>query len=183
MNQIARKARLVSGVGHVHGPYRYYETQRVYDSIRSSLPSDKKVLVGYSCGGNASLAVAQGLAQSNIPVHILAMQPSLWCGWYLPTTSNVVYAQSTYASCIGTLGLGCMRFYGNAQENVNIFRPEGHLRADTDPAYQRDVMSAIYRIANPRGCDPRRHQCHAHTLVVHRAPGGGVSHTLVHHDQ
>jgi len=148
INTIARRARTISGVGRV-ATYDYRDTQRVYDEILASPHSDTATIVGYSCGGNASLAVAQGLARNGRPVHLLSIQPSVWCGWYLPTTSNVVYAQDTYSSCLLTLGLGCLRYYGDAQRTVLIFRPEGHLRGDNDPDAQRDVLAAIYAIANP----------------------------------
>jgi len=182
MNQIARRARTLSGVGAVHGPYDYRETQRAYNEIMAAPPEHSIVISGYSCGGNAALSVAQGLARNSRAVNLALIQPSVWCGWYLPTTANVGLAQNSYSGCIETFGLGCLRLYGAAQENVNIYRPSRHLRGDNDPASQRDVLSAIYRVANPRGCDPSRHQCHAHTLVVHRAPGGGMSHTLIHHE-
>ena len=177
IDQIARRARTFSGVGHV-GTYDYMDTQRVYDEVLASPPSDTATIVGYSCGGNSGLAVTQGLARNGRPVHLLTMQPSVWCGWYLPTTSNVVYAQNTYAGCIETLGLGCLRLYGDAQQTVNIFRPEPHLRADTDPAYQRDVLRAIYFIANPYEC--RGHHCHSHTVVIHRPPGGPAQVHVIH---
>ena len=156
INQIARKAKAINGVGRV-STWDYRSTQAVYDQIRASPTSDHKVIVGYSCGGNAALVIAQSLASSGTPVNILLMQPSVWCGWYLPTTSNVTYAQDTYAGCLQTFGLGCLRIYGSAQRNVNIFRPENHLRADTDPDYQRDVLNAINCIANPSRCGRMRH--------------------------
>jgi len=154
MNQIARKASVISGVGHVHGPYRYYETQRAYDEMRAALSNhtaDRVVAVGYSCGGNASLAIGQ----SGIPVYLILLQPSLWCGYYLPTTPNVVYVQDTYGGCIETLGLGCLKTWGRAQNALNIFRPANHLRADTDPDYQHDALAAINCIANPSRCEQR----------------------------
>jgi hypothetical protein len=149
------------------------ETQRVYDEILASSSGDHAVLVGYSCGGNASLAVAQGLARNARSVHVLAVQPSVWCGWYLPTTSNVRYAQDTYGNCIQTLGLGCLQFYGDAYKTVNIYRPDLHLQADTDPNSQRDVVTATYCIANPGRCGPFIRHLH-HTTTLQRYNGQDV---------
>jgi hypothetical protein len=148
IDEMAHKARELRGVGHV-STHPYTDTQRVYDEILASPTSDNAVVVGYSCGGNAALAVTQGLARNARTVHILAIQPSVWCGWYLPTTSNVRYAQDTYGNCIQTLGLGCMQFYGAAQHTVLIYRPDLHSEAHADTNAQRDVLGAIYGIANP----------------------------------
>jgi len=143
MDQVARKARAISGVGTVHGPYRYYETQRAYNEIIASPSSDKVVIVGYSCGGNAAAIVSQAGGRQ---MHVLGMQPSIWCG-STEVRSNVPYAQATYS--FGTFGLGAARYWGTAQRIVNINRPDGHLQADNDPNYQNDVLTAIYAIANP----------------------------------
>jgi hypothetical protein len=46
------------------------------------------------------------------------------------------------------------------------------------------VLGAIDYLSNYTvPCDPARHACHGHTLIVHRAPGGGITHTLIHHGQ
>ena len=42
-----------------------------------------------------------------------------------------------------------MQTTGNAQHTVLIYRPDLHLEADNDPNSQRDVLGAIYGIANP----------------------------------
>lgn len=150
---MARRIRTLSGIGHV-SVHRYYDTTTVYNQILQRPASDKAVVVGYSCGGNASLAVAQSLSYNNRQVAVLAVQPSVWCGWYLPTTSNVAYAQDTYGNCLQTLGLGCLQFYGDAQRTVLIHRPDLHLQADSDPNSIRDVVRATYCIANPSRCRP-----------------------------
>ena len=143
MDQVARKARTISGVGAVHGPYRYYETQRAYNEIMASPSSDKVVIVGYSCGGNAAAIISQAGGRQ---MNVLGMQPSIWCG-STEVRSNVPYAQATYS--FGTFGFGAARYWGSATRIVNINRPDGHLQADNDPNYQNDVLTAIYAIANP----------------------------------
>jgi hypothetical protein len=145
MDVIARKARAISGVGHV-STHAYYDTQTVANQIRASSHSDKTVVVGYSCGGNAAAVIAQGVSERS--VYVLGIQPSLWCGTYqLP--GNVPYGQDTYGSCLQTFGLGCAKYYGAAQKIVLIMRPDLHLQADDDPNAQNDVLGAIYAIANP----------------------------------
>jgi hypothetical protein len=42
-----------------------------------------------------------------------------------------------------------MQTTGNAQHTVLIYRPDLHLEADNDLNSQRDVLGAIYAIANP----------------------------------
>jgi hypothetical protein len=165
IDEMARKAQSLRGVGRV-STHDHMETQRVYDEILASPTSDRAVVVGYSCGGNASLAVAQGLARNGRPVAVLAVQPSVWCGRYLPTTSNVRYAQDTYGNCVQTLGLGCLQFYGDAYKTVNIYRPDLHLEADTDPNSQRDVLGAIYAIANPNRVGPLLRHLHRTTYIT-----------------
>jgi len=172
IDTMARRIRALSGIGHV-STHDYRDTQNVYDQVLAAPPSDKKVLVGYSCGGNASLAVAQGLHRNNIPIHILAVQPSVWCGWYLPTTPNVRYAQDTYGNCIQTLGLGCLQFYGDAYRTVNIYRPDLHLQADTDPNSINDVVSATYCISTGR-CRPFVRHLHNTTSITRYSGQTGV---------
>jgi hypothetical protein len=180
VDQIARQARHIPNVTSVR-VYNYYDTQRVADEIRRA--PGKVVIFGYSCGANASVVTANAFQyQRNIDA-VLGMQPSIWCGGGYETAvlDNVGYAQNTFASCIQTLGLGCQRWYG-ARHLRQIYRAARHGQADTDPAYQQDVLRAINLVANGGTCDPARHHCHGHTLIVHRAPGGGTTHTLIHHD-
>src|SRR5215831_17800933 len=103
MDQIARRARTLRGVNAVRGPFDYRDTQRVYDEIVRSNHEHSIVIMGYSCGGNASLAVANALRNNNRTVHVITLQPSVWCGRY-PTSSNIRYFQDTWS--YGTGGLG-----------------------------------------------------------------------------
>jgi hypothetical protein len=80
-------------------------------------------------------------------VHVLGIQPSLYCGRYW-STSNMALAQDTFGPCGQTYGFGCLRYFGRAQKTVLIERPSLHLQADTDPLAQRDVVLATYCIAN-----------------------------------
>jgi hypothetical protein len=150
MDEIARRAVHLRGVGAVHGPYDYRETQRAYDEIMAAPHEHSIVISGYSCGGNAAGAVAQGLARTGRHVHLAVIQPSIWCGNdYMRTTSNVGLAQDTFGDCLQTLGLGCAQFSGDAHRIILINRPDLHLEADTDVNAQRDVLGAIYTVANP----------------------------------
>jgi len=144
IDQIARKARTLSGVGRV-ATYNYTQTQQVYNEILASPPGDQVVIVGYSCGGNSAAVVSSSLPRPN---YIAGIQPSLWCGSY-STAANTRVAQDTYASCAMTWGLGCAKYYGAAQKIVLIERPDLHPDADTDPNTQADVLGLIYAVANP----------------------------------
>jgi hypothetical protein len=151
IDQMARRTATLSGIGHV-SVHPYYETQEVANQIRSSSSSDKTIVVGYSCGGNAAAVISQGITERHI--HVIGIQPSIWCGTY-EVRSNVPYAQDTYAPFSVTWGLGSARYWGSAHRIVLIERPDLHLEADTDPNAQRDVLGAIYAIANP-------HRAHWH---------------------
>jgi hypothetical protein len=182
MDEIARRATTLSGVGTVHGPYDYRDTQRAYDEIVAAKAADphlKVVISGYSCGANGSGAVAQGLHRNGISVNLAVIQPSVWCGHsYMRTTSNVRFAQATYGNCIQTLGLGCDQWTGDAYRIVNIYRPDQHLQADTDPDSQRDVLTVIYCTANPdrRGCRPYLRHLHRTTTITRYSGQTGVWH-------
>jgi hypothetical protein len=209
IDQIARRVRTLRGVNQVH-VYDYRETQRAYDEARASPPEHHLAFVGYSCGGNASLAVAGALHASNRTTNVIAIQPSVWCGRYR-TTPNMHYFQDAYS--YGTWGLGSYQPEGPpAQRTTFIERANRHLAADDDPTYQRDAVFAVGAIADPsrewllrchlqrtahivrqdaqvvwfaepggtEPCGPG-HRYHGHTLIIHRAPGGGVTHKLIHH--
>src|ERR1700758_3530820 len=84
---IARRVRALRGVNSVHVmDYRY--TQTAYDQAVATPHEHSLAFVGYSCGGNAALAVAGSLAHNGRTAHVIALQPSVWCGRY-PTTSNM----------------------------------------------------------------------------------------------
>jgi hypothetical protein len=186
VDQIAEQARHIPGVTSV-AVYNYYETQIVFDQINAAKAADRRVRIaiyGYSCGANAAVVTANAI-RGNVN-EVLGMQPSVWCGggWTNHINQNVGYQQNTYAPCWQTLGLGCQQWQGGRRSHSQE-RPQRHLYADEDPAYQQDVLASINYLANyqvaPPPCDPARHRCHGHTLIVHRAPGGGITHAIVHH--
>jgi hypothetical protein len=155
IDQIARRVRTLRGVNSVH-VYDYRETQRAYNEAVAANHEHSLAFVGYSCGGNASFAVAGALAHNNRTAHVIALQPSVWCGRY-PTTSNMRYVQDTWSS--GTLGLGSYQPEGPpAHYTMFIERPNPHGAADTDPLYQRDAVFAVGAVADPS----RRHLLDRH---------------------
>jgi len=143
VDQIASRMRRFA---NVHGPYDYQETQRAYNEIAATPSNHKIVLGGYSCGAASALVVGGSLGSRR--VHVLGLQPSLWCGRY-PTTANMHYFAETYGLCWETGGLGCYQAEGPAPHAVYIERPGRHLKSDQDPAYQRDMVLAAAAIANP----------------------------------
>jgi hypothetical protein len=182
VDQIAEQARHIHNVTSVH-VFNYYETQQVYDEIAATPRGTRIAVYGYSCGGNAATLIGTAFAGHRNIAEVLGMQPSLWCGGTPNLTRNVGFAQSTYAPCWSNFGLGCQQFSG-ARRLANIERLSRHLHADTDPAYQQDVLGAIDYLANYQvPCNPARHACHGHTLIVHRAPGGGTTYHLIHHQE
>jgi hypothetical protein len=209
IDEIARRARTLSGVNRVT-VLDYRDTQRAYEEGRASPAEHSLVYGGYSCGGNAALAVGGALRNNGRSVHVITLQPSLWCGRY-PTTDNMLYVQDTWSS--DTFGLGSYQPEGPpAHYTTFVERPNPHGAADTDPTYQRDAVLAIGAVADPSRkwvlqchlhrtahvvrhdaqviwfeepgnatpCGPG-HRHHGHTLIIHRAPGGGISHALIHH--
>jgi len=146
IDQIARRVRTLRGVNSVH-VYDYRETQRAYNEAVATPHEHALVFVGYSCGGNATLAVAGALLQNNRNAHVIALQPSVWCGRYA-TTGNMRYVQDTWSG--GTFGLGSYMPEGPpAHYTTFIERRNRHGAADTDPLYQRDATFAVGAIADP----------------------------------
>ena len=146
IDQIASKVRQLRNVSSVH-VYDYKETQRAYDEARATPADHPLAFVGYSCGGNATLAVGGALANNNRAAHVIALQPSIWCGQY-PTTSNMRYFQDTWSASTG--GLGSYQPEGPpAHYTAFVERPNPHGAADTDPVYQRDAVLAVNAVANP----------------------------------
>jgi hypothetical protein len=181
VDQIAEQARHIPNVISVR-VFNYYETQQVFDEIRTTPHGTRVAIYGYSCGANAAVVTANAFTGTRNINEVLGMQPSVWCGggWTNYINQNVGYQQNTYAPCWQTLGLGCQQWRGGRRSSSQE-RPQRHLYADEDPAYQQDVLGAIDYLANYQvSCDPARHRCHGHTLIVHRAPGGGITHTLIH---
>lgn len=150
IDQIAAKEKAIPGIVYIR-VYNYWETQRVANEMMASPQGDNLVVVGYSCGANSATAIAYGL-QGHRNVYPIGIQESLWCGGY-NLGSNVPNAQETYGGCLLTLGFGCKQyapgpgFHGHI---VLIKRPDLHPLADLDPDAQRDVLTAIATIANPK---------------------------------
>ena len=180
VDQIAEQARHIHGVTDVR-VFNYYETQQVYNEVRATPHGVRVAIYGYSCGANAATLIGTSLAGQRNVNEVLGMQPSLWCGGTPVLTQNVGYAQNTFAPCWATLGLGCQQWSG-ARRLHQIERIARHLYADEDPAYQQDVLGAIDYLANPP-CDPARHRCHGHTLIIHRPAEGESRFIVLHHGQ
>ena len=179
VDQIAEQARHIPNVTSVR-VFNYYETQQVYNEIAATPHGTRVAVYGYSCGANASTLIGTAFAGRRNINEVLGMQPSIWCGGSPQLTNNVGFALNVYAPCWSNFGLGCQQWSGarRLQQVEHIAR---HLQADTDPFYQEQVLGAIDYLANYQvSCDPARHRCHGHTLIVHRAPGGGITHTLIH---
>jgi hypothetical protein len=182
VDQIAEQARHIPGVTSA-AVFNYYQTTEVYNEILQAKAADPRVRVaifGYSCGANAAVVTANAI-RHNIN-EVLGMQPSALCGggYTNHINRNIGYQQNTFAPCWQTFFLGCQQWEGGRRSS-EIERPQRHLYADQDPAYQQDVLGSIAYLANYQpSCDPARHRCHGHTLIIHRAPGGGLTHTLIH---
>ena len=145
IDEIARRVRTLRGVNSVH-VYDYRETQRAYNEAVASPREHSLAFVGYSCGGNAALAVAGALYHNNRAAYVVALQPSEWCGRY-PTTPNIAYFQDSWSPW--TWGLGSYQPEGPpAHYTTFIERRNPHGAADTDPLYQRDAVFAIGAIAD-----------------------------------
>ena len=146
IDQIARRVRTLRGVNSVH-VYDYRETQRAYNEAAATPHEHSLAFVGYSCGGNAALSVGGALLRNSRTAHIIALQPSVWCGRYA-TTANMRYFQDSWSS--ETFGLGSYQPEGPpAHYTVFIERPNPHGAADTDPLYQRDAVFAVGAVADP----------------------------------
>ena len=143
IDQIARRIRTLRGINSVH-VYDYRETQRAYNEAVAAPSEHSVAFVGYSCGGNAALAVGGALHRT---AHVIALQPSIWCGRYR-TTSNMRYVQDTWSA--DTFGLGSYQPEGPpAHYTVFVERLNPHGAADTDPVYQRDAVLAVGAVADP----------------------------------
>ena len=179
VEQIAQQAATIHGVTSVRVfPYTY--TQQVADEIAATPHGTRVVVYGYSCGANSSTLIGTAFAGRRNINAVLGMQPSIWCGGTPALTSNVGYAQNTFAPCWMTLGLGCQQWSG-ARRLYQIERPEWHGQADTDPDYQADVLSAINTVAG--ACPPQAHRCHGHTVIIHRPAEGESRVVVLHHGQ
>jgi hypothetical protein len=140
IDQIVEQARSISGITHV-ATYDQSEYRRAVRDIDGVPPEDKVVLIGYSCGMNKATVIAHDTTR-HVDT-IAGMQMSKHCGG-LDLGANVSYGQVTYGGCVS--GLGCKQLApapGFAGRILNIYRPETHGQADTDPDYQADVLRAI----------------------------------------
>ena len=61
----------------------------------------------------------------------------------------MAYFAETYGLCWETLGLGCYQAEGASPHGTYIERPGRHLKADTDPSYQNDMVLAAKAYADP----------------------------------
>jgi hypothetical protein len=180
VDQIAEQARHIPNVTSVR-VFNYYETQQVYDEIAATPHGTRVAVYGYSCGANAATVIGTAFAGRRNINEVLGMQPSIWCGGTPQLSQNVGYGQNTYAPCWSNFGLGCQQWSG-ARRLSQTERLSRHLLADTDPAYQADVLGAIDYLANYNvSCDPHRHHCHAHTVIIHRTAEGELTHHVIHH--
>jgi hypothetical protein len=182
VDQIAEQARNIPNVTSVR-VFNYYQTQEVYNEIAATPHGTRVAVYGYSCGANASTLIGTAFAGRRNINEVLGMQPSIWCGGSPQLTNNVGFALNVYAPCWSNFGLGCQQWSGarRLQQVEHIAR---HLQADTDPFYQEQVLGSIDYLANSHpSCDPARHRCHGHTLVVHRTPSGERRGVLIHHSQ
>jgi hypothetical protein len=182
VDQIAAQARTIPGVTRA-AVHNYYETQAVYDEIAAAKAANPRVRIaiyGYSCGANAAVVTANAF-RSNIN-EVLGMQPSALCGggYTNHINQNVGYQQNTFAPCWQTFFLGCQQWEGGRRSS-EMERPQRHLYADEDPAYQQDVLGSIAYLAGQS--PPCGHRCHGHTLIIHRTAEGGVTHRVIHHAQ
>ena len=179
VDQIAEQARHIPNVTQVR-VFNYYETQQVADEIAATPHGTRVVVYGYSCGANAATLIGTAFAGRRNINEILGMQPSVWCGGSPNLSQNIGFALNVYAPCWSNFGLGCQQWSG-ARRLSQVEHLSRHLYADTDPFYQSQVLGSIDYLANYQvPCDPARHRCHGHTLIVHRTPGGGLTHTLIH---
>jgi hypothetical protein len=182
VDQIAEQARHIPNVTSVR-VFNYYQTQEVYDEIAATPHGTRVAVYGYSCGANAATLIGTAFANRRNINEVLGMQPSIWCGGSPNLTQNVGYAQNTYAPCWSNFGLGCQQWSG-ARRLHQQERLSRHLLADTDPAYQADVLGAIDYLANYQlPCDPARHACHGHTVIIHRPHEGEPRFIVLHHGQ
>jgi hypothetical protein len=165
IDQIVEQARSIPGITHV-AVYNQSEWRRATRDIDGVPPEDKVALIGYSCGMNKATVIAHD-ATRHIDT-IVGMQMSEHCGGF-DLGTNVSYGQVTYGGCVS--GLGCKQLApgsGFTGRILNIYRPETHGQADTNPDYQADVLRAIKWTAGgePPNFDPDRlHYGHGGALV------------------
>lgn len=149
MDNIAALSAKVPGVTKVT-IFDYYQTQDVVNDIDADPSAVKHIIIGFSCGANASPVVAAGTARK---VYVFVIQVSEWCG-ITPLTGNVVRAQETYnPDCFDTGGLGCGRLVSGPNFNPSnltfIERPDCHVCSDHDPDAINDIIGAIKTVASP----------------------------------
>jgi len=149
MDHIAALTAAIPGVTRVQ-IYDYYQTQAAADAISADPAGVKEIVIGFSCGANASPVVAAGTSHR---VNLVAViQVSEWCGG-VDLTGNVLRAQETYnPNCLDTGGLGCGRLVPGPSFNPSnltfIERPDCHICSDHDPDAVNDIVSAVKTVVN-----------------------------------
>lgn len=151
MDHIAALVAKISGVTRVD-IFDYYQTQDVLNEIMATPTSVKQIIIGFSCGANASPVVAAAVPRRFDGVFII--QASDWCGG-APLSANVARAQETYnPNCLDTGGLGCklldMAPGFNPSNFTVIQRPDCHICSDHDPDAQQDIVSAIRSVTSQK---------------------------------
>jgi hypothetical protein len=150
MDNIAALAAKVPGVTRVV-IYDYFQTSAAAAAISADPAGVKEVVIGFSCGANASPVVAGGTNHSVDAVAVI--QVSEWCGGQA-LTGNVKRAQETYnPNCFDTGGLGCGKLVPgpafNASNLTFIERPDCHTCSDHDPDAINDIILAVKAVASP----------------------------------
>lgn len=148
MDHIAAVVAQIPGVTKVE-IFDYYQTQTAADEISAEPASVKEVIIGFSCGANASPVVAAGTTRR---VYVFVIQVSEWCGG-VPLGANVVRAQETYnPNCLDTGGLGCGRLVPGVGFNPSnltfIERPDCHTCSDHDPDAVNDIVLAVKSVTS-----------------------------------
>jgi hypothetical protein len=149
MDHIAALAAQLPGVTRVQ-IYDYYQTVAAAGGISADPATVKEVVIGFSCGANASPIVAAGANHKVDGVFVI--QVSEWCGG-TPLTGNVVRAQETYnPNCFDTGGLGCGKLVPGPDFDPSnltfIERPDCHTCSDHDPDAINDIISAIRTVTS-----------------------------------
>jgi hypothetical protein len=149
MDYIAALAAKIPGVTRVQ-IYDYYQTAAAANDIAADPPGVKEIVIGFSCGANASPDVAAGVTRPIAGVFVI--QRSQWCGGD-DLSANVLRAQETYnPNCLDTAGLGCAPLIPgpgfNSSNLTFIERPDCHICSDHDPDAVNDIISAIRSVTN-----------------------------------
>jgi hypothetical protein len=148
MDYIAAQVAKLPGVTRVQ-IYDYYQTADAVAAINADPSIVKQIIIGFSCGANASPVVAAGTSRKT---YVFVIQVSEWCGG-TPLVSTVLRAQETYnPNCFDTGGLGCGRLVPgpgfNASNLTFIERPDCHVCSDHDPDAINDIVAAVKSVTS-----------------------------------